>query len=77
MTVKELRQQLRYFPDEARVTVDYVPACFEFSSAPKNPSLLYILVDELPLLLHENDEKILIEEGWVREQEGECWLLYL
>jgi hypothetical protein len=77
VTPKQLRSDLFHFPDDARVTLDYVPEVFEFSGAPRNPSRLYILVDELPELMHEDDENALIERGWVKEQEGECWLLYL
>lgn len=77
MLIDKVRESLSYFPKGCRLTLDYVPDCFEFSGAPKNPSRLYMLVDEMPEEVSEEDEKKLAEFGWINIDDlGQEWVLY-
>ncbi len=78
MLIDKVKEALAYFPRGARFTLDYVPECWEFSSAPRNPSRLYILVDELPELMAAEDEEALVKLGWINcDDLGEEWVLYV
>lgn len=78
MLIDDIRDALKYFPKGCRFTLDYIPQTYELSSTPKNPSQLYILVDELPELMREDDEKALVAMGWRNcDDLGEEWVLYV
>lgn len=78
MLIEKVRRGLKLFPKGSRFTLDYIPECWEFSSAPRNPSRLYMLVDELPEEVSETNEKILESLGWINV-DGLCqeWVLYV
>lgn len=78
MLIENLRPALKLFPKGCRVTLDYIPECYEFSSAPKNPSRLYMQVDELPHLMDEGTELALVAMGWHNvDNLGYEWVLHI
>jgi hypothetical protein len=78
MLIEKVREALIYFPKGSRFTLDYIPETWEFSSAPKNPSRLYIQVDELPELMSAEDELALEQLGWHNVDDlGEEWVLHV
>ncbi len=55
------------------VSLEVIPKCFEFSSAPKHSYQGYLLV-EVHQEMDKEDVDYLLANNWICEQEGDVWL---
>lgn len=58
-----------------KTTLEYVPACFEMSGTPKNPSILYVMVEPNVMEVPEEIAIKLKKIGWCCE-DGFNWNCY-
>lgn len=58
-----------------RTTLEYVPACFEMSGTPKNPSILFVAVEPNVMEVPEDVAAKLKELGWYCEDDFH-WTCY-